>query len=471
MNSWHDLLRKYHKVWQHYWVQRSNLDSSLKLNHEAEFLPATQALQEIPVHPAPRIIQKIIMILFAFTILWSCLGKIDVVASATGKVVPNGKSKIVQSSTVAEIASIYVQDGQYVKEGDVLIELNPSLTRADIARIQNELNAANIDIARAKSLLFAIENKSSPQITSDLFPDLNNQDIASSLLWVNGQYLELTNLLAQSDATIRQKQAEIKANQTAIKGLIKIIPISMQLAQDYKKVFEEQGTSKHSWLEKEQMLLEQQDRLKQHQSKKAELKAQLSLAQLQAEGIIHQYRKAMLDLLNDANKRQINLEQELKKAKRQNELMYLTAPITGTVQQLAINTIGGVVTEAQPLLVIVPQEHIVEVEAILPNKDIGFVQVGQEVEVKIETFNFTKYGVIDGIVTNIAQDAQEDENLGLVYNMRVQLKKDQILVGSNWIKLMPGMAVTAEVKTAKRRIIEYFLSPLKQHVQESLRER
>jgi len=145
--------------------------------------------------------------------------------------------------------------------------------------------------------------------------------------------------------------------------------------------------------------------------------------------------------------------------------------VDGTVQQLAIHTAGGVVTEAQPLMVIVPSNQPVEVEALLENKDIGFVRPGQEVEVKVDTFTFTKYGVVHGTVQSISDDAIEDERLGLVYSTRIQLKENSILVGSQQVSLTPGMSIRAEVKTDKRKVIDYFLSPLQQYVDESLAER
>lgn len=141
------------------------------------------------------------------------------------------------------------------------------------------------------------------------------------------------------------------------------------------------------------------------------------------------------------------------------------------MQQLAIHTQGGVVTEAQPLMVIVPSDAPVEVEAMLENKDIGFVRPGQEVEIKVETFTFTKYGVVHGVVTSISNDAIEDERLGLVYSARIRLEENRLRVGDRDIALSPGMAVRAEVKTDKRKVIDYFLSPLKKYQNESLIER
>ena len=151
--------------------------------------------------------------------------------------------------------------------------------------------------------------------------------------------------------------------------------------------------------------------------------------------------------------------------------MTLVAPVAGSVQQLAIHTVGGVVTPAQPLMVIVPKDNPLEVEAFVENKDIGFVNAGQEAEVKIETFQYTKYGTLHAKVTNVSHDAINDEKRGLIYAARIKMERATIEVDGKRLNLSPGMAVTVEVKTGKRRVIEYFLSPFLQYKEESLRER
>ncbi|HGY3558086.1 TPA: HlyD family type I secretion periplasmic adaptor subunit, partial [Pseudomonas putida] len=164
-------------------------------------------------------------------------------------------------------------------------------------------------------------------------------------------------------------------------------------------------------------------------------------------------------------------EQELNKAEQRHRLKVLTSPVDGTVQQLAIHTQGGVVTPAQTLMVIVPTGEPVEVEVKVENKDIGFVYPGQPVEVKVETFTFTQYGVVPGVVESISDDAIEDEKRGLVYSARVRLGKEIMRVGKQDVPLTAGMSVRAEVITDKRKVISYFLRPLRRHVQESLTER
>lgn len=471
MGAKRELLSRYRSAWRHSWRNRKSMDAPPRLNHEIQFLPAALALQEKPVHPAPRYIQWTIMTFAALTLVWACVGQIDVVATASGKIVPSGKTKVIQPNEVAVVKAIHVYDGQQVKAGELLVELDSQITTADVERLASELLAAQVDSARARLLLQAINEKAEPASVTGFIPEASAAQQQGLQRWVQGQYLELRAALDQSDAQIEQREAEIRSVRAAISALSKTLPISRELAADYRGLLDKQFVAKHAYLEKEQILLDQERDLTQQKARISELEAALKTAQQQRTGVLAQTRRAMLDLQNDAELRASSLSQELRKAEQRNRRTQLTSPVDGTVQQLAIHTQGGVVTEAQPLMVIVPTDQPVEVEAMFENKDIGFVRPGQAVEVKVETFNFTKYGVVDGTVVSVSSDAIEDEKLGLIYSARIQLKNNTIQVGENLIALSPGMAVRAEVKTDKRKVIDYFLSPLKQYTSESLSER
>lgn len=471
MSAKRDLINRYRQTWRHSWQNRKAMDTPARLNHEVQFLPAALALQEQPVHPAPRYIQWTIMAFAALTLLWACVGEIDVVATASGKIVPSGKSKVIQPSEVAVVKAIHVYDGQQVKVGDLLIELDTSMTGADVERLNSDLLAAQVDSARSSALLDAIQHNRAPASLAQLIPQASAEQQLAAQRWLQGQYLELQSSLEQSAAAIEQRSAEIQTAQNTVASLELSLPITRELAANYKRLLERQFVAKHAYLEKEQIRLDQERELSIQQSRVRELSAAKKAAQSQQNSVIAQTRRAMLDLQHESEQRAAALTQELKKAQQRDNLMRLTAPVDGTVQQLAIHTNGGVVTEAQPLMVIVPSDQPVEVEAMLENKDIGFVRPGQTVEIKVETFSFTKYGVVDGLVQSISNDAIEDERLGLVYSARIQLKKKTIQVGEKLIALSPGMAVRAEVKTDKRKVIDYFLSPLQQYTAESLSER
>jgi len=229
--------------------------------------------------------------------------------------------------------------------------------------------------------------------------------------------------------------------------------------------------ARHAYLEKEQACLDLARQLGVQQTAVIQAGAAKQEAERRRDGVIAQTRRALLDLLQQADQKIVSLTQELAKARYQEALTTLEAPVDGTVQQLAIHTVGGVVTPAQPLMVIVPQDQPVEVEAMLENKDIGFVHPGQAVTVKVETFTYTKYGTLDGTVVSVSRDAIEDEKRGLIYSSKIRLDRDHLNIKGQDIKLSPGMAVTVEVKTDQRRVIEYFLSPLQQYTSESIRER
>jgi len=466
-----ELFRRYRHVWKQAWGQRKLLDAPARLSHEVQFLPAALALQDQPVHPAPRYIQWTIMLFAVLALLWAILGEIDVVATATGKVVASGKSKTIQPSEVAVVKSIRVHDGQLVKAGDVLVELDTSMTGADIKRLKSDLLAAEVDSARATALIESIRTGKEPGSLAGHIPQAAPEQEMAAQRWLQGQYQELRSSLEQIDAEVEQRSAEIQSTRATLASLQKTLPIARRLAEDYQQLLEQQYVPRHAYLEKQQALLDQERDMAVQQSRLAEVSASKKEAERRRQVLLAQTRRTMLDLQQQSEQKAASLVQELSKAEQRDHLMSLTAPVDGTVHQLDVHTVGGVVTAAQPLMVIAPSDQPVEVEAMFENKDIGFIRPGQPVTVKIETFTFTKYGTVEGEVVTVSDDAIEDEKRGSIYSARIRLLKDAVAVHGQNVSLSPGMSVTAEVKTDRRRVIEYFLSPLQQHVGESLRER
>lgn len=404
-------------------------------------------------------------------LLWACLGHIEIVAVAPGKIVPNGKTKLIQPSETAVIRAIHVNDGQAVKAGQLLVELDPTAAGADVSRIQSELLAARIDSARAAAMLDAINQQQVPASLAGVIAKANPEQVLSAERWLQGQYQEYHSSLALAATEIHQRSAEIQSAQSQVANLQQALPIAMRLARDYQRLLKKHYVSQHEYLEKEQVRLDLQRQLRVQQASVLQYTAALDEARRRQESVVAQNRRAMLDLQQEANQKVEVRLQELSKADYQKKLTRLKAPVSGTVQQLAIHTLGGVVTPAQSLMVIVPADQPVEVEAMLENKDVGFVHVGQAVTVKVETFTFTRYGTIEGEIINVSNDAIEDQKLGLIYSSRIRLKSDHVQVNGRRVALSPGMRVTAEIKTDQRRVIDYFLSPLTRSLNESLRER
>lgn len=465
------LLQRYREIWSQSWRKRKEMASPARQADELQFLPAALELQETPVHPAPRVLLWSIITFAALALLWASCGKIEVVATAPGRVVPDGKTKLIQPSETAVVRAIHVHDGQAVRAGELLVELDPTTASADVRRTESELLAARIDSARASAMLDAINQSHPPASLADTLTDANASQISSAERWLQGQYQEYRTSLALVESEIAQRSAEITAAQAQVTSLRKTVPIATRLAEDYRQLLKKNFVSRHGYLEKEQTRLDLQRQLDVQQASVSQYSAAREEAQRKRETIVAQNRRAMLDLMQEAEQKIAVRRQELAKALYQKNLTSLKAPVAGAVQQLAIHTLGGVVTPAQALMVIVPDDRAVEVEAMLENKDIGFVHVGQPVTVKVETFTFTKYGTVDGEVLSVSHDAIEDDKRGLVYSCRIRLKTRHLLINGERIALSPGMAVTAEIKTDRRRVIDYFLSPLREVVNESLRER
>lgn len=464
-----DLLHRYAKIFRHAWSHRKETDAPALQAHEAQFLPAALALRDTPLHPAPRITLWLIMAFALIALLWAIFGRIDVVAIAVGKIIPNDRTKVIQPMETAVVKAIHVRDGQEVKLGQLLIELDATSAVADSDRLRDEALDARLEASRAQALLASLANGSPPKLQP--LDGVAPTRLLAEQSQLSGQYQEYLAHRQQLRDEIIRRRAELQTTQEQVTKLEQTAPIARQRAQDYQKLVKENFISQHGYLEREQARIEQEQDLAGSRSKAAEIRAALIEVQQQQATLAAETRRQLLDQLNLASQKAASLEQEWIKADQRGRLMRMTAPVAGTVQQLAVSTVGGVVTPAQPLMVIVPKENVLEVEAMLPNKDIGFVNPGQDAEVKVETFPFTKYGTIHGKITQVSSDAIQDEKLGLIYSTRVKLAKDTIRVENKTVRLTPGMAVTVEVKTGTRRVIEYFLSPLMQVTSESLRER
>lgn len=464
-----DLLRRYGAIFSHAWQSRRETAGKNYLDYEAQFLPAALALQEAPASPAPRVTMWLLMAIALLGLLWSVFGRIDIVASTQGKIIASGRTKVVQPIETATIAAIHIADGQSVKAGDVLITLDATAATADRTRVADELVAAKLQAARARGLLEALRTGKPARISALHGVDAEKREEAQRLL--EGQYAEAASKLERIDADVAKREAELQSTRLQVRKLEQTAPMARQRAQDFKDLAEENFVPRHRYLEREQVRIEQEADLGVLRSRLKEIEAALLEARREKNAYLAETRRIALDTLNDAGQREAALAQELIKAESRAAVMQLTAPVDGTVQQLAVHTVGGVVTPAQPLMMIVPGNNPLEVDAFVENKDIGFVNAGQDAEVKIETFPYTKYGTIRARVMHVSHDAITDEKRGLVYAARLKLYSNAIAVENKTVNLTPGMAVTAEIKTGKRRVVEYFLSPLLQYKDESLRER
>jgi hemolysin D len=441
LGAMRELLRRYGAVFKHFWHIRHTLRGPLLSEEEADFLPAALSLQERPVSPTARLTARILMTLVVFIIGWSILGKVDIVVNATGKIIPSGYTKTIASVDVASVSALHVVEGQKVKAGDVLIELDSSATDAEHDKAVGDATVGTLEMARSKAMIAAVNTMTPPKLPKiDGISDIEHEAAQSQL---SGQYMDFKAKLERINGEVtRYAQA---------------LPLATQRANDYGILKVNHDVSEHAWEEKEQARID--------------LVGQLADAQNQRAGLISQTRKEAYDALTEGAKLAASSEQDARRAGDHSKLLQLTSPVDGTVQQLTVHTVGGVVPAAQPLMQIVPRADRIEVEAFLENKDVGFVHEGQAAAVKIDTFEYTKYGTIPAVVTHVSRDAIQDEKKGLIYSVKVTLDKSRIDVEGKMIPLSAGMSVNVEIKTGNRRIIQYVLSPLVQHQHEALNER
>jgi membrane fusion protein, hemolysin D len=455
--------------------------------YEMEFLPAALEIVETPPSPVGRAIALTIAGLFCIALAWAYFGFVDIVATASGKIVPTGRTKVVQPLEAGVVRAIHVHDGQTVKAGDVLIELDPTISDAELGHGRADLVAAQLEVARLRAIVSGDADPAARFAPpTDASPDL----VATQRQLLVDQLAEQQAKLAALDGQAAQKTAERATAAASIGKIEAILPLLQQQVDIRKTLFEHETGSRLIYLQTLQTLVEQQQQLAVEKSRLHEAEAALAAITETRSQTLAEFRRARLDELTKAEQKMAGLTQDVIKAEQRTRLQQLTAPVDGVVQQLSVHTVGGVVTPAQPLLVVVPLDSRLEIEAMVSNDDIGFVRVGQDAEIKVGTFNFTRYGLLHGQVLNVSEDAvtperPQDGSNGdvrarestspktqmLAYAARISLDQTQMQLEDRLVTLSPGMAVTVDIKTGSRRIISYLLSPLARYRSESLHER
>lgn len=435
---------------------------------ELAFLPAALEVSETPVSPAARAISATVMGAFVVGIAWASLGHLDIVATAQGKIVPSERVKTIQPLETAVVRAIHVAEGQAVKAGEVLIEVEITGGKADVDRLKNDYDSARADAARLAALLEA-----DPPAAFVPPTDVPVALVDLSRVLLISQWREHKAKLASLDSELVKKQAEIRTTGADITRLSRMEATILDRTQRRRTLAEKGLGSEIERLRSEQELEETSGQGLVQKSRLIESRAAIDSLKSQRDQAREEFRRDVTTKLAEARAKAASTGQELAKAIDRQNVQRLISPVDGIAQQIDVHTVGGVVTPAQKLLVVVPAGSLMEVEARLANKDIGFVESGQEAIVKIDAFPFTRYGTLTGRVETVSLDAVQDEKTHeFLFPVRVSLADTTIAVeNGKRIALTPGMTVTAEVKTGTRRPIEYVLAPLQRYKEESGRER
>jgi len=451
------LLTRYRQVFVAAWRERHVDPAFLLTADEADFSPPALALTERPGSPTARTTAVLLIALVSLTLIWSALGRVNIVANAVGRVIPSTRTQTIAAVETAVVRAINVKEGQSVKAGQVLLTLDARPFRADYRKAIAEGRSADLTMARESALIAALATQRSPRLPRvAAVPAVQLYEAHRHLA---AQYLAFTAKLSELDATVgRYTQA---------------LPVAREREQSYARLLRTHDVSRDAYLARVQASLD--------------LEGQLADAKAARNAFIAQTRRGAYDTFTAAAQSAAVARQDAVRAASQATWFTLRSPVSGTVQQLIIHTIGGVVPAAQPLMRIVPTEEQMEVQGFLQNKDVGFVRVGQQAKVKVATFDYTRYGTVAGRVVSVSRDTVEDgavlqddgrqakrsssEDMGSRYLVRVALQRSAMNVDGRVVPLLPGMNVTVEIKTGKRRVIDYFLSPLLREGSGSLHER
>jgi len=463
------LLGRYRDIAAAAWAMRTELTGPSRLADEAAFLPAALAVRDTPMHPAPRRTAFVLMGVAAIALVWSIVGQVDIVAVAPGKLVVSDRAKLIQPLERSVVSRVLVRDGDRVTAGQTLLELDPTAPQADRESLGDQRQRAASERWRAQTLIAALEADADPAASPPADWPQEHRRAAAQLL--RADWSDLRARRDRLDAEAARRLAERETALTTIARVETALPIALRREDDLRALVDEGFASAHAWEDRRRERLDLAGELATQRARLRESEAALAEARATRSALLAETLKRWHDLRDEAGTRLAQLRAEHRKAGRREALTRLTAPVAGTVQQLAVHTPGGVVTEAQTLMVVVPDDAPVTAEVMLENKDIGFVRVGDTAAIKLDTFPFTRHGTLPATVTRVSPDAIEHEQRGPLYAVTLTLDARTIEVDGQPQPLRPGMALSAEVRTGSRRVIGFLLSPIERTGSESLRER
>lgn len=433
---------------------------------EYEFMPAAIEVLERPPAPLSRALLLLIVLLAVIGLTWACLARMDIVVNAQGVVMPKGRVKVIQPLEAGIVTAIHVRDGQQVQKGDLLVTMDATEAFTEINTLKKELLITQLTSVRLEAQLHD---------EPDLFISPEGADIQDVSLYRNLLHQSLQARQERRDAMameISRSDAELESIASNVKRLEYGLPLARKLHDKKKKLAEKGLIPKTDFLKAQMEMNDTKQNLVTEKSRLNEVKAGLAKAREENELAEVEYRRKLLEQLTEVRSKKEKLHQQLARAANRQALSELHSPARGIVQQLSINTVGGVVTTAQPLMVIVPLDSGLEIEAKVLNKDIGLLAKEQPVSVKVAAYPFMRYGDLEGTIEWVAGDAVMDEQLGPYYPIRVEVNGHSLpnLVNGRTGTITPGMTVTADVKVGTRRVIHYFIGPIMRYRDTSLRE-
>lgn len=422
-----------------------------KATDHHQFKPLLVEIEDEPLNPLGRTLFWIIIVAILFFGLWLILGQIDVVVTARGKVIPSGEIKTVQPLSTGVVRNILVRPGDLVEKGAVLMEIDPSDIDPELESMKKDLKQVELELLRLGALLHdtpfdPAAERFDPgllRVQLDIFQS-TREKLAKQIVVKDKELRQLQERLAaqrkvHQQAAFRSRQADRRFGR--LKEVQDIIS---------RDAFEEGDRERK----------EAESELKTSAHGIAELESNIQKVNREIELIREEERNRLLAELAEKQQRAAYLDGKVRRSEFLSSRQMITSPVKGHVAQLLFHTVGGVVTPAEELATIVPLDSPLLIKAFVENKDVGFLEAGMEVSLKVDTFEFQKYGILDGKLLQVSKDSIEDQRLGLVYEAYVQPLQTTLIVDGKKTAISTGMSISAEIKVGKRRIIEFFIYPL-----------
>jgi len=435
---------------------------------DADFLPTLLAIQENPPPKLPRFVLLSVAALFVILLLWACFGKLDVVASAEGRLVPQTWVKIVQPADAGIIVDIRVHEGQQVTAGEVLMQMDAGLVDADARAIAGELAIRRLQLARIDAELRGQPLVSAADDPPDLFAQVARQYQAHRQTYLDA--------LAQENANLDKTRHDLHAAQEILTKLRKVLPSYQRSAVAYEKLGQDGFFSALAVEEKQRDQLEKEQDLRAQQATVSSLGSMLQVSEKKLAQIHSAYQSELRNERAETDSALKKLREEQEKIRHKSGLLSLRAPQSGIVKDLATHTTGTVVAPGTILMSLVPQSEPLQAEVLIKNEDIGFVHVGQQVQIKLATYPFQKYGMIAGTIEHIGPDTTEKggsaESPAIAgYRALVRLQRQQLSIDNAALQLTAGMQIMVDIHQGRRTVMSYLLSPVQKAWQEAARER
>ncbi len=454
------------------------IDKPHVLSPEAlDFAPGLLSIQESPPARLPRAVMYTVAALFVILVLWANFGKLNIIASAEGRLVPQTYVKIVQPADAGIVQEILVKEGQAVQAGQVLMRMDTKLAEADAKTIGNDLAIRSLQLRRIDAELNGTPLYRKPGDPDDLFRQVDAQyrDHRQSYL----------DALEQAHASLNKAQREYDSATEVLDKLKETTPILKQQAEAYADMGKEGYAPQVTVRDKQREYLEKAQDLRAQESTVASLEAAISQAKKQVDMITSKYRSDLRNERMDAEGQYRKLGQDWTKQEHKNELLELRAPQAGIINDLATHTVGTVVSPGTVLLSIVPENEPLIAEISVKNDDVGFVYPKQKVKVKLAAYPFEEYGMLDGEVIHIGPDAsaadaqqgkdgnnnKQQQQQQSIYKAIVALDHQTLDSDGKPHKLVAGMQVVAEINQGRRTVMQYLLSPVTKTFEESGHER